>query len=84
MHSQGDLFRPMCATHHTTQGRLFDLDGPAESDLACQQCGEYLVRTQSGYLCCPEGCGRLIEATVPRGTPDQEPCGSWFDVDTEE
>lgn len=80
MHRQPDLFRPMCATHHTRQPELFDVDGPAESDLACQACGEYLVHTQSGYLCCPRGCGKLIESTVPGDTPGQEQSGSWFDA----
>ncbi len=73
MQTQGNLFSKHKDTT-TRQPGLFDQDGPEVSDLACASCGELLVRTQSGYLACPRGHGRLISET-------DEPCGSWFDRD---
>lgn len=78
MTKQPDLFRPMCATVRTKQPTLF-ADGPRESALSCGQCGRPLIRTPTGFLCCPAGCGRLIEAV-----DDAAPCGSWFTEDTSE
>jgi hypothetical protein len=46
--------------------------------LKCVECGEYLIQTESGYLCCPKGHGRLridAEADIPG-----ENSGSWFDT----
>jgi hypothetical protein len=62
MHTQGDLFRPMCARVSARQGRLFDDAGPPGSARTCATCGEHLTRTPSGFLCCPVGHGRLFEA----------------------
>lgn len=55
---QPNLFSPYADTP-TTQRELFG-DGPEEAALACDVCGRYLVYTQSGYLCCPRGHGKLI------------------------
>jgi hypothetical protein len=49
-------------------------------DLRCEECGEYLIRTESGYLSCPMGHGKLVEeqpADVPPGT--EEACGLWIE-----
>lgn len=46
--------------------------------LRCDQCMRQLVGTDSGYLACPIGHGRLIPDEPP-GT--EEPCGSLFDTD---
>jgi hypothetical protein len=73
MHTQPDLFRPMCAEVHARQPDLFDNSGPADSALHCEVCGEYLTHTPSGYLACPNGHGKL------RADVDDEPCGRWFD-----
>lgn len=45
----------------TRQARLFD-EPPEDTGLSCGQCGEPLVRTASGFLCCPRGHGKLFEA----------------------
>lgn len=49
------------ANTRTRQPRMFDDAGPAESNLSCE-CGEPLTRTPSGFLCCPLGHGKLMEA----------------------
>ena len=43
------------------QGVIWD-EGPHESGLSCAVCGEPLVATQSGFLSCPNGHGKLFEA----------------------
>lgn len=50
------------ADTRTHQGQLFDPNDidAGDSDRQCQRCGRYLVRTETGYLCCPHGHGRLI------------------------
>lgn len=55
---------------------------PLTADLfaqRCDQCQRQLLPTESGYLACPVGHGRLIrdEATVPHF----EPSGLWNDFD---
>jgi len=40
----------------------------------CEQCGEVMVVTESEYLCCPRGHGKLHLDAPPEG----EACGSWF------
>jgi len=67
------------ASTRTAQPRLFDDDGPHESGLSCE-CGEPMVRTQSGFLCCPRGCGKLREDVTDQGGES----GSWFNTDEEE
>lgn len=63
MHKQPDLFSPSLATVHASQPSLFDPNAveAGDTNLACVQCGRLLVRTGSGYLCCPCGCGKLLE-----------------------
>jgi hypothetical protein len=77
--TQGDLFRPMCATTRGRQAVLFDqaAAADADSDLGCSVCGRFLVRTD-GYLCCPMGHGRLIE------TSSGEDLGELFTGDDEQ
>ncbi len=74
-HVQHDLFRPMLAKHHARQRTLFE-EGPRETSLSCCECGQPLVETQSGFLCCPAGHGKLLA--------EEEPRGSWFESDTNE
>ena len=57
----------------TVQPGLFD-GLPVVSDVACQECGRLLVETESGYLCCVMGHGRLNLAFV-----EDERSGLWFD-----
>ena len=61
---QADLYRSCTGKHYVRQVELFSIDdcGPTV-DLHCALCHAELVRTPSGYLCCPEGHGRLIEET---------------------
>jgi hypothetical protein len=75
MTRQPSLYDPMCAAVRSRQGCLFDTDGPALSGLSCVECGEPMERTPSGYLCCPKGHGRLLEAIDP---PAAEPSGLWI------
>lgn len=64
MHTQRDLFCPMLAQTHGRQGDFFENAGDLSSCLHCEQCGDYLVRTEGGFLCCPNGHGKLrIQAT---------------------
>jgi hypothetical protein len=74
MHRQPDLFRPMCAEVSAHQRDLFDNDGPADSALHCEECGEYLTHTPSGYVACPNGHGKLLADAT-----DDDRCGSWFE-----
>jgi hypothetical protein len=57
---QGNLFDPF-GRHFARQGELFAPED-LSTTLRCEACGEYLVRTPSGYLTCPRGCGKLREA----------------------
>ena len=72
MTRQGDLFHPMCATHHARQGQLFDTRGPAAVAVRCPECGHWLERTPSGFLACPRGHGRLV-----RLPGDPQPADDW-------
>jgi hypothetical protein len=73
MHTQPDLYRPMCATTIATQGRLFDPDEPLPVGLSCSACGRPMVRTASGYLSCPMAHGKLKAEPVDDPEPDDEP-----------
>jgi hypothetical protein len=56
------------------QPELFDTGGRV-SALTCQECGDPMEHTPSGFLCCPHGHGRLNLACVEDG-----PSG-WFEDD---
>lgn len=45
--------------------------GPDLFSLRCQTCSKYLIRTESGYLACPMGHGRL-QIDHLTTTPDVE------------
>ena len=79
MHVQHDLFRPMCGRQHQQQRELFNEASAADSDLSCEACGQFLVRTESGFLSCPNGHGNLLIEAV-----EDERCGRWFDDDLPE
>ncbi len=51
-------------------------DEPNLFALRCDECGRQLVNTESGYLACPMGHGRLAVDVME----DAEPCGSLFDT----
>ncbi len=44
----------------------------------CAECGEYLVQTESGFLCCPKGHGRLQLDDQRDPAPADEPCANLF------
>jgi hypothetical protein len=75
MSTQRDLFWPMCGGQQSRQGGLFAVGWDEVSDLACGECGEYLVRTPSGWLACPRGHGKL----TCEEEPGEESYGSWFE-----
>jgi hypothetical protein len=81
MHTQPDLFAPMLARSFHRQGELFDQAAAidADSDQRCAQCGAHLVRTESGFLCCPRGHGKLLIDSLD---DDRERWGQWFEDDT--
>jgi hypothetical protein len=64
-HRQGELF---------AQAAAIDSD----SDQRCVQCGAFLVRTESGFLCCPRGHGKLL---IDSFDDDPERWGRWFEDD---
>jgi hypothetical protein len=52
-------------------------DWPILTSLRCSECGHYLARTESGFLACPLGHGRLIRES----DDDRDRCGSGFGED---
>ncbi len=74
---QSDLFQPMLAKTYGHQADLFQ-DNGAEVDIHCETCGEYMVRTESGYVTCPKGHGKLLE----EGAQPYEG-GLWFEPNTD-
>ncbi len=56
-------------------------DTPNLFSLRCDECDSLLVTTDSGYLACPRGHGKLIDQ---RDDVTLEPCGSLFDAFTPE
>jgi hypothetical protein len=77
VNTQRDLFRPMCGRVSARQGELFPAGQGEQSDLACGECGEFLVRTPSGWLACPRGHGKL----TCEAEPGEESYGTWFEDD---
>jgi hypothetical protein len=47
--------------------------GPDLFTLRCATCGAYLRRTESGYLACPNGHGKLHVDTGTTADPATEP-----------
>lgn len=78
---QPDLFLSCLGSAPARQPDLF-----AGVDLStsrcCNECGEYLVETLSGWLACPNGHGRLHGQHEPSSL-DVEACGSLFNHDPE-
>jgi hypothetical protein len=67
---QSGLFGGPCAEVRSRQLELIELDGHGrESDLSCDQCGAAMVETASGYLCCPNGHGKLNLDGQRQSTP---------------
>jgi hypothetical protein len=75
MNVQRDLFHRMCARVQARQGELFAPGEDERSNVPCGECGECLVRTPSGWLCCPRGHGKLIY----EAEPGEESYGTWFE-----
>jgi hypothetical protein len=62
----------MCAATAAHQSELYETRYHGrESSLHCEECGEYLVETPGGYLCCPRGHGKLHIEDRPE---EIEPC----------
>jgi hypothetical protein len=72
MTQQPHLWDTSTATITSRQPRLFDPNAVEAGDtpLVCCTCGRPMVRTESGYLCCPAGHGKLIAEEVEDGDPD--------------
>lgn len=68
------MFRPMCGRHSSRQAELPGLESAGhgrESGLSCCECGAPLVETECGWVCCPNGHGKLLD--------ESEPFGAWFE-----
>jgi hypothetical protein len=52
-------------------------DEPNLFALKCQECGRQLVGTESGYLVCPNGHGRLIPDGASDDAAGDGPPGLW-------
>jgi hypothetical protein len=63
------LYDDSTATVISRQTTLFDPNDVTAGD-SHLTCGRPMVRTESGYLCCPAGHGRLIDEGIPE--PDQD------------
>jgi hypothetical protein len=75
MNVQGDLFHRMCAHVQARQGDLFAPGEDERSDVPCGECGEFLVRTPSGWFACPRGHGKL----TCEEEPGEQSYGTWFE-----
>ncbi len=64
-----------------TKQRRREHTAPNLFALACSACGRQLMPTASGYLCCPNGHGRLVADVQPDAPAE---AGGMFDQDTEE
>jgi hypothetical protein len=77
------LYDSATATVRSRQATLFDPNAveAGDSALTCCTCGRQMVRTESGYLCCPVGHGRLIDEGVIEPDQDDEdesgPADQW-------
>jgi hypothetical protein len=74
MTHQRHLYDSATATIRSRQPTLFDPNAveAGDSALTCCTCGRPLVRTESGYLCCSAGHGRLIDESVTEPDEDEE------------
>jgi hypothetical protein len=72
---QSVLFSSIYGQASARQGELFPTGQGEQSDLSCGECGEYLVRTSSGWLACPRGHGKL----TCEEEPGEESYGTWFE-----
>jgi hypothetical protein len=68
------LYDAATATVTSRQATLFDPNDVAAGDspLKCCTCHRPMVRTDSGYLCCPAGHGRLIDERATDRGSDQD------------
>jgi hypothetical protein len=53
-------------------------DEPSLYAPRCEDCGHFLVRTESGYLACPLGHGKLIRETPDDPQPEDETAWQFF------
>jgi hypothetical protein len=74
MTRQPHLYDAATATVTSRQATLFDPNDVAAGDcpLTCRTCDRPMVRTASGYLCCPAGHGKLIDEGATDRAPDQD------------
>ena len=85
MTRQPHLYDDSTATVTSRQATLFNPNNAAAGDspLTCCTCGRPMVRTESGYLCCPAGHGKLIDEGATAGDVDQDDgdhADDWPDV----
>ena len=80
MTRQPHLYDDATATVTSRQATLFDPNDVAAGDsaLTCCTCGRPMVRTESGFLCCPAGHGKLIGEGAT-GEPDDPDDGDQDD-----
>lgn len=82
---RGNLFSTY-ADWEATQGQLFDGEpeyDQAPGNLSCEQCGAGLVQTPSGYVCCPNGHGKLLPVQDEAEYDQAFESGRWFeDIDS--
>jgi hypothetical protein len=79
MSTERNLFDPMCGRSVSRPRELFPAGWDELSDRFCEECGEPLALTPSGYLACLRGHGKLLSEQAE----DEEGSGAWFD-DTEQ
>lgn len=75
MTRQPHLFDDCTATITTTQPGLFNPNAVEAGDSAstCRNCGRPMLRTESGFLCCPVGHGKLIDERGNEPEPEDWP-----------
>lgn len=80
MTRQPHLYDDATATVTSRQARLFDPNAAEAGDsaLTCCTCGRAMVRTESGFLCCPAGHGKLLDEGAT-GEPDDQDDGDQDD-----
>jgi hypothetical protein len=73
---QPHLYDDATATLTSRQATLFDANDAAACDsaLTCCTCDRPMVRTESGFLCCPTGHGKLIDKGATGEPDDQDHC----------
>lgn len=77
MRIQPRLFGPPAETYRDT-GLFDECQADEPTGLSCSACGRPMIRTESGYLCCTRGHGKLLEPVA-----FETPGGFWEELDDE-